>query len=111
MDTLMTGTDYLDSAVRALGSGRDPMSTLSGAKMSDAEAETAAKEFEATVISQFVGIMFEGIKTDGPFGGGHAEMMFRSMLTDQYAKSIVEQGGIGLADQVKAELLRLQEGA
>ena len=30
--------------------------------------------------------MFSGIKTDGMFGGGQGEQMFRSLMIDQYAK-------------------------
>jgi len=31
------------------------------------------------------------------------------MMIDQYSKTIAGQGGFGLADQVKREILRLQE--
>ncbi len=49
--------------------------------------------------------MFEGIKTDGPFGGGYGESMFRSLMIEHYSKTIADQGGFGLADQVKREIL------
>ena len=32
--------------------------------------------------------MFSGIKTDGLFGGGQGEEMFRSMMIDQYGKQL-----------------------
>ena len=32
--------------------------------------------------------MFSGISTDGPFGGGEGEEMFRSLMIDQYGKAI-----------------------
>ena len=72
-------------------------------------AQKAAKEFEGVFISQFLGSMFEGISTDGPFGGGEGEQMFRSLMVDQYGKQIEAQGGFGLAKSVTAELLRTQE--
>jgi len=53
--------------------------------------------------------MFQGISTDGPFGGGAGEAMFRSLLMDQYGKAIADQGGFGLASAVKASLLKTQE--
>jgi Rod binding domain-containing protein len=53
--------------------------------------------------------MFEGIKSDGPFGGGYGESVFRSLMIEHYSKTIAEQGGFGLADQVKREILRFQE--
>ena len=86
-----------------------PAPVLSGSARTSAAAEKAAKDFEAVFINQMLSTMFEGVKTDGPFGGGPAEGMFRSMMIDQYSKTIAGQGGFGLADQVKREILRLQE--
>jgi len=78
---------------------------------SRAQIEAKAQEFEAVFISQMLGQMFEGISTDGPFGGGQGEAMFRSLMLDQYGKQIAADGGIGLADQVTKELLKHQEAA
>jgi Rod binding domain-containing protein len=55
--------------------------------------------------------MFEGIETDGPFGRGPGEAIFRSLMLDQYSKTIASQGGFGLADAVKRQLLATQENA
>lgn len=74
-----------------------------------AAATKAAKEFESVFISQFLGSMFSGISTDGPFGGGQGEEMFRSLMIDQYGKSIESRGGFGLAASVTKELLKHQE--
>jgi peptidoglycan hydrolase FlgJ len=82
---------------------------LTGAAKDAAAADKAAKEFEAVFIGQMVSAMFEGVKSDGPFGGGYGETVFRSLMIEQYSKTIAEQGGFGLADQVKREILRLQE--
>lgn len=72
-------------------------------------AEKAAKQFESVFISQFLGQMFEGIKTDGPFGGGQGEQMFRSLMLDQYGKQIADQGGFGLSSAITRSLLSHQE--
>jgi len=72
-------------------------------------AQKAAKEFEGVFISQFLGQMFEGIKTDGPFGGGEGEAMFRSVMLDQYSKQITERGGFGLSEAITRSLLAHQE--
>lgn len=74
-----------------------------------AAAKKAAKQFEAVLVSQMLGGMFEGISTDGPFGGGEGEAMFRSMLLDEYGKQIVNQGGFGLSDAITRSLLKHQE--
>ena len=72
-------------------------------------ARKTAQEFEGVFLSQFLGEMFDGISTDGPFGGGQGEQMFRSLMLDEYGKQIAAQGGIGLATAVTRELLKTQE--
>ena len=74
-----------------------------------AVAAKASKEYEGVFISQFLGSMFSGISTDGPTGGGEGEEMFRSLMIDQYSKSIEQRGGFGLAAAVKRQLLKHQE--
>src|SRR5271154_4846181 len=71
-----------------------------------AMAQKAAQSFEGVFISQFLGSMFDGIKTDGMFGGGEGEEMFRSLIIDEYGKQIAAQGGFGLASAVQAQLLK-----
>jgi flagellar protein FlgJ len=67
-----------------------------------------AEEFEATFLAQMLKPMFDNLNTDGMFGGGFGETMYRSMLTDQMGKSVAANGGIGLADTVQREMLKLQ---
>jgi Rod binding domain-containing protein len=74
-------------------------------------ATKAAKDFESVFISQFLGSMFSGISTDGPFGGGEGEEMFRSMMVNEYGKSMQARGGFGLAAAVTKQLLSHQEAA
>jgi peptidoglycan hydrolase FlgJ len=74
-----------------------------------AAAIKAAQDFEAVFITQILGSMFEGITTDGPFGGGPGEQIFRSLLLDRYGQSLAAQGGFGIADSVKRQLLATQE--
>ena len=75
-----------------------------------AAAKKAAQKFETVFVSEFLGSMFQGLPTDGPFGGGEGEGMFRSLMLDEYAKQFEKQGGFGLAAPVAAELIRMQEG-
>ena len=79
--------------------------------MSNADRERmrkTAEEFEASFLSQMMKPMFEGLSTDGPFGGGEAEGTWRSFMIDAMAKKTVQAGGIGLADTVMAEMIRMQ---
>lgn len=75
----------------------------------DEKAKKTAVDFEAVFLTAMFKEMFSGVKTDGPFGGGYAEEVFRDMLSGEYAKNIAGAGGVGLADQVYREILELQE--
>ena len=55
--------------------------------------------------------VFESVSISEPFGGGQGEAMWKGMLVEEYAKEMVASGGIGIADEVRAELLRAQEAA
>ena len=70
-----------------------------------------AKELEGVFLNTLVSQMFESLETRGEFGGGYAEETWRSMQAEQYATMIAENGGIGLADQIMANLLSAQEAA
>lgn len=81
-----------------------------------ASAAKIGKQFEAQFVSQMFQHMFEGIKTDGLFGGGSGEEMFRSLLIDEYGKMVANRGGIngngsgfGIGAAVQKMLLKHQE--
>jgi Rod binding domain-containing protein len=69
--------------------------------------ETAEK-FEAQFLSIMLQQMFEGVQMEGPFGGGPGETMFRSFMTEAMANNMVRTGGVGIADTVQREMLKLQ---
>jgi len=75
------------------------------------KAKKVSEQFEGVLISEMLNDMFAGIKTDGMFGGGAGEDMFRTLMIDEYGKQIATQGGLGLSDRVARELLRRQEVA
>jgi len=74
-------------------------------------AKKAAKEYESVFISEFLGSMFQDMPTDGPFGGGQGEAMFRSLMLDEYGKQMESRGGFGLSDAITRTLLAHQEAA
>ncbi len=98
------------AAARLDGARRELM-TAKTAEGSDRERamRKAARDFEAVFIGQMLQPMFAGIETDGIFGGGHAEEIFRSMLVEEMGKTIANAGGIGIADAVYRELVSIQE--
>jgi peptidoglycan hydrolase FlgJ len=73
------------------------------------EMRKVAKDFEAVFIAQMLQPMFQNIKPEGPFGGGHAEEVWRGMQVQEYGKAITEAGGIGIADTVLREMIKMQE--
>jgi Rod binding domain-containing protein len=73
------------------------------------DARKAAESFEAFFISQMLADMFTGVETDPLFGGGPGETIFRSLMIDEYGKAVASSGGIGIADSVMREIVRLQE--
>ena len=73
------------------------------------QVRETAQAFEASFLSQMLKPMFEGLETDGQFGGGEAESTWRSFLIDAMAKQAVKAGGLGLADTVMSEMLKMQE--
>jgi flagellar protein FlgJ len=76
---------------------------------SDAAMRKAATDFEAMFLSEMMRPMFEGLKTDGTFGGGHGEEVFRSVMLEHYGKAMARAGGIGLAGPIYRTMLQMQE--
>jgi len=75
----------------------------------DAAARKAAENFESFFLSQIIGSMFTGLKTDGMFGGGPGEAIYRSMMGEEFGRAAARSGGIGIADAVYREIVKLQE--
>lgn len=73
--------------------------------------EDAAREFEAVFIAEMMKPMFAGTELEAPFGGGKGEEVFRGMMLQEYGKIVSQTGGIGLADHVKEEMIRMQHAA
>jgi len=72
-----------------------------------ARVHKVAKDFEASFLSVMLGEMFQGVSA-GDFGGGQAEEAFKTMMTDSFAKSMTNHGGIGLAPVLTRQMLTLQ---
>lgn len=73
------------------------------------DIDATARDFEAVFVSQMLEQMFADVKTDGPMGGGSGERIFRSLMIQEVGRQMSAQGGIGLGDTIKRELLALQE--
>ena len=84
-----------------------PKIAMSGGKKVDA----IAQDFEAVFLGQMAQMMLESVEVDQTFGGGHGEEMFRGILAEKLGREFAARGGIGLSDALRAQIIRLQEGA
>ena len=97
---------------QALVLNTKPNTSLIGGKtLSKEEAQEAAQDFEAFFMTKMMESMFEGISTEGMFGGGHAEKIYRSLLLNEYGKAMAKTGSIGVSDDIMSALLKMQEAA
>jgi flagellar protein FlgJ len=76
----------------------------------DSKVWQAAQKFEQMAVGQLLTPMFSTIDlSKDPFGGGDGEAAWQPMMIDALAKQIEARGGLGLAQPIYAEMLRLQE--
>ncbi|MHA7872233.1 MAG: rod-binding protein [Hyphococcus sp.] len=68
----------------------------------DARAMEKAREFEAVFIAQMLKFsgMDKALTQNSGFGGD----AFSTMMLEQYAQKIIDNGGFGLADQIYEQL-------
>ena len=105
---LIDTSTYMDSVISNSLAGKT--NALANVNPNDKDAAMAtAKDFEAVFITQMLTPIFESLPTDGPMGGGSGERIFRSLMVQEYGKSLAESGGIGLSNAVYREIIKLQE--
>ncbi len=73
-----------------------------------AKAKTQSQDFEAVFLNSMFSQMTAGLKGDGPFGDTVGTGVWRSMLTDQYARAFAKAGGIGISNEVYRTLILQQ---
>jgi peptidoglycan hydrolase FlgJ len=106
----------MTSAIAALPNVQDTISasvppTAHGALSTNNNAtiDKTAADFESFFLSQMYGHMFDGVGQDDLSGGEQSQEVYRSWMTDQYARLTTNAGGIGVTGEIKAAMLRLQE--
>jgi Rod binding domain-containing protein len=92
-----------------LSVARTPYPTAAPAAAGTDKTKKVSQDFEGVFLTNMFENMFEGLDDEGPFGGGAGNGVWRSMLTEQYAKTISAAGGIGIAKQIQHQLISLQE--
>ena len=67
--------------------------------------KTQAQDFEAVFLNSMFSQMTSNVKGEGPFGNTTGTGVWRSMLTDQYAKNFAQTGGVGISNDVYRTLI------
>lgn len=95
----------------ALELGKSTLGAVSGRPSSAPDkVRTTAQDFESMFLENALQRLTESAGTDGPLGeNGTGGGVYRSLLVKEYAGQISKRGGIGIADQVYRELMRIQE--
>jgi flagellar protein FlgJ len=75
-----------------------------GADKKSASAAKVAKEFEALFVGMMLKGMRETVGTNSITGGGKGEEVYRSLLDQEYANVIAENGSLGLATMLEKQL-------
>lgn len=73
------------------------------------DAAAAARAFEGLLLGELSRMMFETSASDGLFGGGEAEGIYRSMFAEHVGAAMASRGGLGLVPGLTAEILALQQ--
>lgn len=88
-----------------------PGSVASAVSPADAgKIRRAAQEFEAIILGQMLKTMRQA-GAQGPVAlTGTSQKLYRDLMDDELAKAISRSGGVGLADVLVRDLLRLGPG-
>lgn len=70
-----------------------------------AAAKAKSQDFEAVFLNSMFSQMTAGVKGEGPFGDTPGTGVWRSMMTDQYARAFAKNGGIGIGNEVYRTLI------
>jgi Rod binding domain-containing protein len=104
----MLGLSLAAKVVNGIGGS----ASSAGASPEAARTRKTADDFETMFLEQGLDRLTQSVGEDGPLGdNGEGGAIYKSMLSKEYAKSITQSGGVGIADQVYRQMLQMQEGA
>lgn len=91
----------IGAAVNLAGGIADALSSQ------NSKAKKTAADFETVFLENFTQTMMNSSGTEGPLGeNGVGGDVWRSMLTQEYAKQMQRAGGVGLSDQIMRDLIQ-----
>ena len=97
------GTNMTDAVTGK--SGRSPAAREAVA------VNKVAKEFETLFVGMMLKSMRETVGKDKLTNGGHGEEIYRSLLDQEYAKSLTDHGGVGLTAMLERQLNKPAPGS
>jgi Rod binding domain-containing protein len=83
----------------------------SNGEVENAKMRELAEEFEQIFLQTMLSTMMESTTPEAPFNGGAGETQWQGFLVNEYAGAIASGGGIGLADSIYQDMIRLQQNA
>ena len=96
--------------IGASSTSASPGQLSSPAQMGHLKAQ--AQELEGVFLNTLMKEMFSSLHTDSAsMGGGFGEDTWRGMQAEQMSNAVAEAGGIGLADNIMGDLLKIQEAS
>lgn len=103
---LTAASTALDLGGAALGA----LTRTAAARVPQDKAKATAQDFESMFLENALQQLSTATGSDGPLGdNGIGGGVYRSLLLKEYAGHLARKGGLGIADQVYRELLKLQE--
>ena len=81
----------------------------SAKNMSPEKIDAVSKDFESLFISQMTEQMFGESMGSEAFGSEDTDEIYKGLMVKEYGKMITQSGGIGIAQNIKSELLKQQE--
>lgn len=107
----MSASFAIPAAKLAIGAAANLASGIASA-FDNAKAKKTADEFETVFLENFTQSIMGSNGTEGPLGeNGTGGEIWRSMLTQEYARQLQKAGGIGLSDQILRDLIQVQAKA
>lgn len=74
--------------------------------MNDAQADATSKDFESMFLSQMLEGMFGESSGSEAFGSSDTDEIYKGLMVQEYGKIITKAGGIGIASNIKQELIK-----
>lgn len=105
MDLKIVPPDLTAGIEQRLQQGEKLKSGAQSDEKTRKNAQKVAREFEAVFTGFMIKSMRETVGKDKLTGGGRGEEIYQSLLDQEYALAIAQQGSLGLAKTIEKQLL------